>query len=93
MELSYWGWTGTREDIGNYVKPFPEDKNVMPYELVDYTTSQTKLSVVLRYGGTLDLLKKLISSGYAVLIEKGTFITDTTGTLSWMGHYKRSHRL
>ena len=87
MELSYWGWTGTREDIGNYVKPFPEDKNVMPYELADYVTSQTKLSVVLRYGGTLDEIKRLLSNGYAVLIEKGTFITDTTGTLSWMGHY------
>ncbi len=87
MELSYWGWTGTREDIGNYVKPFPEDKNVMPYELVDFVTSQTNLSVVIRYGGTLDVLKQLVSNGYAVLIEKGTFITDTTGTLSWMGHY------
>jgi len=87
MELSYWGWTGTREDIGNVVKPFPEDKNVMPYELADYVTGHTNLSVALRYGGTLDLLKRLVSNGYAVLIEKGTFITDTTGTLSWMGHY------
>ena len=87
MELSYWGWTGTREDIGNYVKPFPEDKNVMPYELADYVTAQTKLSVVTRYGGTLDELKRLISNGYAVLIEKGTFIVDMNGVLSWMGHY------
>ncbi len=87
MELSYWGWTGSREDVGKVVKPFPEDQNVMPYELADFVTSQTKLSVLIRYGGTLDVLKSLISNGFDVLIEKGTFITDTTGTLSWMGHY------
>jgi len=88
MQLSYWGWSGTREDVGHYVKPFEEDKNVMPYELADYVTSQTKLSTVIRSGGTLDLLKRLVANGYVVLIEKGTYIQDvTTGKPSWMGHY------
>ncbi len=88
MQLTYWGWTGTREDVGHYVKPFEEDKNVMPYELADYVTSQTKLSAVVRSGGTLDLLKRLVANGYVVLIEKGTYIQDvTTGKPSWMGHY------
>ncbi len=88
MQLSYWGWSGTREDVGHYVKPFEEDKNVMPYELADYVTSQTKLSAVIRSGGTLDLLKRLVANGYVVLIEKGTYIQDvTTGKPSWMGHY------
>jgi hypothetical protein len=88
MELSYWGWTGTREDIGNYVKPFVEDKNVMPYELADFVTSKTNLLALIREGGTLDLLKRLVVAGYPVLIEKGTYITEsTTGKLSWMGHY------
>ncbi len=88
MELSYWGWSGTREDVGHYVKPVDEDKNVMPYELADYVTSQTKLSAVVRAGGTLDLLKRLVANGYIVLIEKGTYIQETTtGKVSWMGHY------
>ena len=88
MELSYWGWGGTREDVGHYVKPVDEDKNVMPYELADYVTSQTKLSAVVRAGGTLDLLKRLTANGYVVLIEKGTYIQETTtGKVSWMGHY------
>ncbi|MBE3143318.1 MAG: C39 family peptidase [Planctomycetes bacterium] len=88
MELSYWGWSGTREDVGHFVKPVDEDKNVMPYELADYVTSQTKLSAVIRAGGTLDLLKRLTANGYVVLIEKGTYIQETTtGKLSWMGHY------
>jgi hypothetical protein len=88
MQLTYWGWTGTREDVGHYVKPFEEDKNVMPYELADYVSSQTKLSALIRTGGTLDLLKRLVANGYVVLIEKGTYIQDvTTGKPSWMGHY------
>jgi Peptidase_C39 like family len=87
MELSYWGWGGTREDTGKYLKPFPEDFNVMPYEMVNYIHDQTKLQVVLRNGGTLNLLKSLISAGYPVLIEKGVTFRDLSGTVSWMGHY------
>ncbi len=88
MQLSYWGWKGTREDVGHFVKPFEEDKNVMPYELADYVNSQTDLSALVRAGGTLEVLKRLVANGYVVLIEKGTYIQDvTTGKPSWMGHF------
>lgn len=88
MEMSYWGWSGDIHDIGNYVKPFELDKNVMPYELANYVTDRTDLSAIIRYGGSLQLLKTLITNGYPVLIEKGTYITETTtGKISWMGHY------
>ena len=88
MQLSFWGWEGDRVDIGSYVKPFEKDKNVMAYELADYANEQTDLQAVLRSGGTLDLLQKLLANGYPVLIEKGTYIRETsTGKLSWMGHY------
>ncbi len=88
MALSYWGWPGTREDVGRVVKPFSEDKNVMAYELADYVRQNTNYGVVLRYGGTLDIVRNLIANGFAVLIEKGTYIHETsTGRLSWMGHY------
>lgn len=88
MALSFWGWTGSRTDIGPYVKPFEKDKNVMPYELADYVQEKTDLSVIVRSGGTLELLKKLVAAGFPVVIEKGTYIRETTtGKLSWMGHY------
>jgi len=88
MQLSFWGWEGDRVDIGTYVKPFEKDKNVMAYELSDYVTEQTDLQSALRYGGTLELAKALIANGYPVLIEKGTYIRETsTGKVSWMGHY------
>jgi tetratricopeptide (TPR) repeat protein len=87
MELSYWGWEGDRTDIGKVVKPFEKDKNVMPYELADYVRENTDLGVVQRSGGTLELIKRLVSSGFPVLIEKGAFLDDLSGKISWMGHY------
>ncbi len=88
MALSYWGWKGDRTDVGPVVKPFEKDKNVMLYELADYVRNHTDLKVAERSGGTLELLKSLIASGFPVLIEKGTYIRETTtGKVSWMGHY------
>lgn len=87
MALSYWGWEGTRTDVGPLLKPFDRDKNVMPYEMVEYVETYTGLKAVLRYGGTIELLKKLVASGFTVLLEKGIVIRDYNGRLGWMGHY------
>ena len=87
MALSYWGWEGTRTDIGPVVKPYDKDKNVMPYELADYVESHAGLRAVVRSGGSLELLKRLIANDFSVLIEKGIVIRDYNGKLGWMGHY------
>jgi tetratricopeptide (TPR) repeat protein len=88
MGLSYWGWQGTRLDTGKVLKPFEKDKNVMLYEMEDFVTSQTGFKVLLRSGGTPEVLKRLLVAGFPVIIEKGTYIDEvTTGKISWMGHY------
>lgn len=87
MALSFWGWEGDRTDTGTYLKPFEKDKNVMLYEMADFVNSQTVYKAIVRSGGTLPLLKKLIAAGFPVLVEKGVFIHDFTGKNSWMGHY------
>jgi hypothetical protein len=87
MELSFWGWSGDRTDVGKVIKPYDNDKNVMPYEMADYVKNYTHLSVVLRSGGSLDLIKALLVAGYPVLVEKGVYLDDLTGKISWMGHY------
>jgi len=63
------------------------DKNVMPYELASFVADDTEYSIVVRYGGDADLLKRLIAGGFPVVVEKGYFERDYTGTVSWMGHY------
>jgi len=90
MALTYWGWNGKAQDTSAYLKPFEQDKNVMPYEMVNYVEEKTDLAATLRYGGTLKLLKNLLANHYPVLIEIGTFrIRETlTGKYSWMGHYQ-----
>ncbi len=88
MALSYWGWEGDRLDTGKILKPYDKDKNVMPYEMAEYVQSQTDYAVVNRVGGDFDLLKRLLNGGFPVLVEKGAYIRDFTGVVSWMGHYE-----
>jgi len=99
MMLKFWGWQGTRDDITKVIKPGinnpklsfsargKPDKNVMPYEMVDFVQNDTDYHAFYRYGGEMDLLKKLIASGYPMLIEKGVYEKDATGVFSWLGHY------
>jgi hypothetical protein len=85
MELSYWGWQGDQRPIADYVKPNPRDKNVMPYELVDYVNTQTSFKALVRVGGDLDRLKSLLAAGFPVIVEKGF---EGPGFDGWMGHYE-----
>jgi tetratricopeptide (TPR) repeat protein len=100
MALKFWGWGGDRDDVAKVVKPgspntnmdFIErglpDKNVMPYELVDFVNMQTtEYRALSRYGGDMDLLKRLIAAGFPVIVEKGYYEKDYTGKIDWLGHY------
>lgn len=85
MILSFWGWVGDQSDTAAYLKPNPRDKNVMPYEMKDYIEKNTDLSVLLRYGGDLELLHAFNAAGIPVLIERGFEGADFK---DWMGHYE-----
>ena len=100
MALKFWDWSGDRDDVAKVVKPgspdtkldFIErglpDKNVMPYELVDFVNTQTiEYRALSRYGGNMDLLKRLIAAGFPVVVEKGYYERDYTGKIDWLGHY------
>jgi hypothetical protein len=99
MALNFWGWKGNRDDVARVVKPgsgdpkksFIEqglpDKNVMPYEMVDFVNEETEFRALLRYGGDMKLIKSLIAAGFPVVIEKGYYEADYTGKIDWLGHY------
>ena len=88
MALTYWGWDGNRDVIGKAVKPTDEDKNVMPYELQDFILDNIPgMSSIVRYGGDIETLKRLVAAGFPVVAEKGIYETDVNGKYSWMGHY------
>jgi len=100
MALKFWKWKGQRDEILKEIKPGindpglifwkrgQSDKNVMPYEMVDFVNDFTDLKALFRYGGSLNLIKDFVAAGYPVLIEKGEYQRDTTGVVSWMGHYQ-----
>lgn len=87
MQLSYWGWEGDRTDTGVILKPFEKDKNVMLYEMANFVNENTAYRAITRSGGTIPVIKKLVANGFPVLVEKGVFIRDVNGKVSWMGHY------
>lgn len=99
MALNYWGWSGNRDDVARVVKPGVQDpsldfiqqgrwdKNVMPYEMADFVAYETDFHVVVRYGGDLELVRRMIAGGFPVLIEKGYYEADYTGKVAWLGHY------
>ncbi len=87
MALNFWNWQGDVNQAAAVLKPFADDFNVMPYEMVNYVQGYTNLGVVLRYGGTQEMLKRFVAAGFPVLIEKGIFHLDVAGVVSWMGHY------
>ncbi len=85
MALSFWGWQGDQRDTAAYLKPNPRDKNVMPYEMAAYVEDETDLSVIVRVGGDLDLIKRFVAAGIPVVVEKGF---EGAGFDGWMGHYE-----
>ncbi len=87
MILSYWGWAGDQYVTRAYLRPSFEsdDKNVNPYEIVDYVKKQTQFDAVWRVGGDMDTLKRLLAAGFPVLIEKGL---EDPHDHSWLGHYQ-----
>jgi uncharacterized protein YvpB len=88
MALSYWGWEGDHDEAARGVRTHSKDKNVMPYEMVDFAKEQEGLSALTRVGGDFDLIKRLIAAGFPVVVEKGPHFRDITNQWTWMGHYQ-----
>jgi hypothetical protein len=86
MAMSYWGWQGSQYDTRAYLRPnyAVDDKNVSPFEIVDYVEKFTEYDALWRVGGNLELLKRLTAAGFPVLIEKGLHPKDD----AWLGHYQ-----
>lgn len=88
MGLSYFGYRDNQVRAANWLKPNGEDKNVSPWQLVEYVNSQVPeipVYSLMRYGGTLETLKQLNYAGYPVMIEAG--YDPERANQGWMGHY------
>ena len=84
MALSYYDWAGDQRDAAAFLKPNQEDKNVNPGEMVTFVQQQG-LEAILRYGGDVHLIRRLLLAGFPVVVEKG--FDPEPDRLGWMGHY------
>ena len=87
MTLSYFGLRITQNDTAAVLKPNPEDRNVSPYEMVDYVNEQTEFVALSRVNGRLDTLKRLVANNIPVIIELGIDPPGEYRWLGWYGHY------
>lgn len=86
MYLSYYKWGLTQNEAADVLKPNERDKNVMPYEMIDFVNNHTAQQALWRYGGDLQTIKTLLSAGFPVMVENG-FEPANLKKEGWMGHY------
>jgi hypothetical protein len=83
MNMSYYGWQGSQDDVALLLKPGDKDKNVRWDELVYYVKTRAGwLDATFRVGGTEEIVKRFIANGYPVIAEKGFMVRS-----GWVGHY------
>ncbi len=83
MNLTYWGWSTTQDVTKAGLRTHADDRNVMLSEMRDFVIEKTNLNALVRFGGTLDVVKRLVSNGFPILLERG----HTDPEDGWMGHY------
>jgi tetratricopeptide (TPR) repeat protein len=54
---------------------------------VDFVNLHTEYRALARYGGDLEIVKRLLAAGFPVVVEKGYYERDYTGKIDWLGHY------
>ena len=83
MALSYYGWTSNQEVAASWMKPNVEDKNVSPWQMVRFVNDNTGVKALYRFGGTTQVLKRLLAANFPVVIEESIQPANE----GWMGHY------
>lgn len=84
MALSYYGWRRDQAFAASRLKPNREDKNVSPEELASFVEEESNVKAIVRMGGTLGLLKRLVANDFPVVIETGAMFE----AYDWIGHYR-----
>lgn len=85
--LNFLGDPTTQEEAASYLKPNQEDRNVSPWQIVEYVNEisfSSTLQAAAYSGGNMEMIKRFVHEGLPVVIEKGYEPSNGTG---WYGHY------
>lgn len=86
--LTFFGYSNNQTRAATWLKPDGEDKNVSPWQIVEFVNSQVPEIPVFamnRHGGTIELMKTLLANDFPIIIEEG--YDPEPDRLGWMGHY------
>lgn len=81
--MSYFGWEHDQYTAAQWLKPDPNDKNVSAWQMAAYVNTQTPYQALVRFGGDLTLLQRLVAGEFPVIVAAG-FEPES---YDWMGHY------
>jgi tetratricopeptide (TPR) repeat protein len=84
IQLSYFQWPGTYDDVIRGLNPHQEDVAVRLDEMADFARAQG-LGAIERTGGTLQRLRELVAGGFPVLIEN-SYYEGPGGFDAWLSH-------
>ncbi len=85
IALQYLGWNGSALTIISDLMPNPKDGNVMAQEMADYVQTKTNYRALVRLGGSVGLLQRLVAAGFPVILQSGERGPDSNG---WFGRYE-----
>lgn len=86
MLLSFWSDTPINyHDMITRLNPDIRDLSVRLEEMLEVADERYGLEGVVRRGGTLDLLKRLVVAGFPVLVEN-TYYDGDNASRDWMSH-------
>jgi tetratricopeptide (TPR) repeat protein len=74
----------TQQQAAEWLKPNTNDANVSPWQMAAYANQTPGVRALVRYNGSIDLLKRLIYGGFGVIMETGLYHPDDG---QWLGHY------
>ncbi|MBE0691000.1 MAG: hypothetical protein IH587_12855, partial [Anaerolineae bacterium] len=85
IQLSYFTGARPYDETIRALNPNSEDVSVRLDEMGRYAEDTYGLRSVIRYGGTLDMLKALVAAGFPVLIEN-VYYDGAGGFNDWLSH-------
>ncbi len=86
IQMSYFGFTDSYDNVIRAVNPHIEDVATRLDEMAAFAATHG-LNAVIRYGGDIDMLKRLVAGGFPVLVEN-VYYDGVTGDafLDFTGH-------
>ena len=85
IQLSYFTGERPYDEVIRALNPNIEDVSVRLEEMARHAEEVYGLRGVVRYGGTLDILKSLIAAGFPVLVEN-VYYDGAGGFNDWLSH-------